>query len=101
MSVSILDNTESVKDAAALIGVTDGRLRQWIRNYVRRCPTGKAKPKDNECRALKIKSEMFPAGYAWQVPTAEISRLKAAPRNGGRPRVGDANGGGGRTGKNG
>lgn len=88
--MSIIDGTESVKDAANLIGVTDGRLRQLIRNFYERCPTGKGKPKENECRALKIESPMFPAGHAWQVPRDEINRLKNAPRNGGRPRVGDA-----------
>jgi transposase-like protein len=88
MSVSIIKGTKSVKEAAAEIGVTDRTLRQWIANFIDRCPSGRGKPRNNECRAEKVEDLMFPAGYVYQVPVDEVERLRSLPQTGpGRPRL--------------
>ena len=89
MDVSIIKGTVTVKKAAELIGISSSRLRQMIRKYEVRCPSGTSKPLPDECKAIKVESEMFPAGHAWQVPPKEINRLKNTSLNshGGRPRT--------------
>lgn len=87
--IEIAHGMHSVKKAAELIGVTSSRLRQMIRAYYERCPSGKCKPTATECVAVKVEDDVFPAGHAWKVPMNEINRLKNAvpdPANGGRPR---------------
>lgn len=87
--MSIIKGTITVKRAAELIGITDSRLRQMIRAYSVRCPHGRGTPLAGECKAIKVESEMFPSGHAWQVPPEEVRRLKNASLNehGGRPRT--------------
>lgn len=84
--MSIVNGTHSVKEAAAIIGITDGRLRQMIRAYEDRSPSRKAQPNGLECRAVKYESPIFPAGYIWQVPDTEVQRLQKVTHTQGRPR---------------
>lgn len=86
--MSIIHNTYSVKEAAELIGITSGRLRQMIIAYGERSPSRKATPTGYECRAEKYEAPIFPAGYIWQVPQSEVDRLKAMTQHTGRPRKG-------------
>ena len=65
----------TVAQAAREIGITPGRLLQMIRA--------------GECEADKFESEMFPAGYAYEVPIKEIDRLSNVKHSRGRPRTGD------------
>ena len=86
--MSIVDGTKSVKDAAAIIGVTDRSLRRWINNFYERGPSGKGKPQGFECTAVKVEADIFPAGFVWQVPADEIERLRGQEKTGaGRPRL--------------
>lgn len=90
MNVAIVDGMYSVKDAAAVIGVTDRSLRRWINNYYHRCPTGRGKPRNDECKAAKVEDDIFAAGFVWQVPPEEVDRLRMVDIDGnpGRPRIG-------------
>lgn len=63
-----------VVDAAKMIGITPGRLRQKIRA--------------GECKAVKFHDERFPSGYSYEVPESEIKRLSQQEQTVGRPRVG-------------
>lgn len=74
--MSTKNNLHSVKEAAALIGITDGRLRQMIRA--------------GSCDHEKLEDSIFPAGYVYKVPDREVKRLKKEVREGpGRPRISD------------
>lgn len=87
--MSIVSGTMSVKDAANAIGVTRRSLLRWINNFCERCPTGRGKPRKNECKAIKAEDEVFSGGFIWQVPCEEVERLRGIDVTGpGRPRIG-------------
>lgn len=90
--MSIIKGTKSVREAADEIGVTRQTLRRWIEAYAKRCPTGRGKPKDNECKAGRVEDPMFPNGFVYQVPVSEIDRLRSAPKSygPGRPRLSES-----------
>ena len=84
--MSIIQNMYSVTEAAELIGISTGRLRQMIIHYNKRSPNGRAEPRGNECKAVPYKGKMFPKGYIWQISKEEIERLSNVNHGTGRPR---------------
>lgn len=92
MYITDMGNTMqyTVREAAQLTGLTAGRLRQMIRAYYHRSPSGRAKPLAGECRAEKVPSRWLAIGYAWVIPRSEVERIASTTSKVGRPRGGAA-----------